>query len=80
MKNKIIAVDFDGTIVEHVYPDIGAPVEGALETMTALAARGHKLILWTMRSGDKLDAAVEYLKKNGIPLWGINKNPDQKTH
>ena len=49
--SQIIGIDFDGTIVEHKYPEIGNPVPGALETMKDLIQQGHKIILWTMRSG-----------------------------
>lgn len=74
----IIAIDFDGTIVTHEYPSIGRPVPGAIKTMKELIAQGHKLILWTMRSGETLDDAVRYCENNGIIFWGINENPEQK--
>jgi hydroxymethylpyrimidine pyrophosphatase-like HAD family hydrolase len=74
-----IGVDFDGTIVDHAYPDIGEPVPGAIETMKMFQEQGHQLILWTMRSGEELQAAVDYLEKNGINLFGINNNPTQKS-
>ena len=78
MTNKaIIAIDFDGTIVEHKYPAIGAPVRGAIETIKDLQARGHRIILWTMRSGKELDDAVDYLVSNGVLPWGVNQNPEQ---
>lgn len=73
----IIAIDFDGTIVTHEYPEIGRPVPGAIETMKEFIARGDKLILWTMRSGESLDDAVRYCENNGIIFWGINENPEQ---
>ena len=75
--SQIIGIDFDGTIVEHKYPEIGNPVPGALETMNDLIQQGHKIILWTMRSGDTLQAAVDYLTAAGIELYGVNRNPDQ---
>ena len=75
--SQIIGIVFDGTIVEHNYPEIGNPVPGALETMKVLIQQGHKIILWTMRSGETLHAAVEYLKAAGIELHGVNMNPDQ---
>ena len=50
----IIAVDFDGTCVEHDYPAVGLDVENAVETLRALNKAGHRLILFTMRSGAKL--------------------------
>ncbi len=73
----IIAIDFDGTIVTHMYPEIGEPVKGAVSVMQQLIKKGHKIILYTMRSGFELDEAVEYLKSAGIELFGINHNPNQ---
>ncbi|MDB2385637.1 hydrolase [Polaribacter sp.] len=70
----IIAVDFDGTIVEDAYPKIGKPMVLAFETMKRLQAQGHRLILWTYRSGKKLEEAVEYCKKNGVEFYAINKS------
>lgn len=42
----IIAVDFDGTIVEHEYPKIGKEKIFATETLRQLINDGHRLILW----------------------------------
>ncbi len=70
----IIAVDFDGTIVEHKYPEIGKPILFAFEALKELQKRGHKLILWTYRSGKTLDEAVEFCEKNGIEFYAINKS------
>ncbi len=72
-----IAVDFDGTCVEHDYPEVGLDVEGAVETLKELQSRGHRIILYTMRSGSKLDAAVRWFKERKIALWGVNENPEQ---
>lgn len=69
-----IAVDFDGTIVEHQYPEIGKPKMFAFETLKALQDRGDNLILWTYRAGNKLDEAVEYCRRNGIEFYAVNKN------
>jgi len=70
----IIAVDFDGTIVEHRYPEIGKEMMFAFETLKALQKKGHQLILWTIRSGKQLDEAVDYCKKNGVEFYAVNKN------
>jgi hypothetical protein len=75
--SMIIAVDFDGTCVEHDYPSVGMDVEGAQEVLRALVAKGHRLILFTMRSGTKLDDAVRWFKERKIKLWGVNCNPEQ---
>lgn len=77
--SMIIAVDFDGTCVEHDYPEVGMDVEGAVEVLKALNAKGHRLILFTMRSGSKLDAAVRWFKERKIELWAVNNNPEQKS-
>lgn len=75
----IIAVDFDGTIVEHRYPEIGKEKLFAFETLKALQKQGNLLILWTFRAGKELDEAVEYCKKNGIEFYAINKSyPEEK--
>lgn len=73
----IIAVDFDGTCVTHQYPDIGRAI-GAMPVLADLVKAGHKIILYTMRSGLELDYAVNWLKFQGIPLYGINENPGQE--
>ncbi|MFO7940640.1 MAG: hypothetical protein R6U66_12910 [Bacteroidales bacterium] len=69
-----IAVDFDGTIVEHEYPKIGKPKLFAFETLKALQKEGHILILWTFRSGKPLEEAVQFCAKNGIEFYAINKS------
>ncbi len=74
----IIAVDFDGTIVEHEYPAIGRRVPLAITKLKEFIAQGHKIILYTMRSGKELQYAVEYCKRNGINFWAVNENPTQK--
>ncbi len=79
-KNPLtIAVDFDGTIVEHKYPEIGKEMAFAFSTLKALEKQGHRLILWTYRAGKELDEAVEYCRKNGIEFFAVNKNfPEEK--
>jgi hydroxymethylpyrimidine pyrophosphatase-like HAD family hydrolase len=69
-----IAVDFDGTIVEHKYPEIGKTLLFAFETLKKLQEQQHQLILWTYRSGKELDDAVEFCRKNGIEFYAVNKN------
>ncbi|HPQ08356.1 MAG TPA: hydrolase [Bacteroidia bacterium] len=77
--SKIIAVDFDGTIVEHAYPKIGKEMLFAFATLKALQAKGHKLILWTIRTGHLLDEAVEFCRQNGVEFYAVNKNfPDEE--
>lgn len=70
----IIAVDFDGTIVEDAYPKIGKPQMFAFETLKMLQDKGHRLILWTYRFGDKLDEAVNFCKENGVIFYAVNNS------
>ena len=72
-----IAIDFDGTCVDHRYPDVGEDAPLAVQTMKELVADGHLLILWTMRSGGFLSDAHDWFKDRGIPLFGSQKNPTQ---
>jgi hypothetical protein len=74
LDKKTIAVDFDGTIVTNAYPDIGKPMLFAFDTLKKLQNEGHLLILWTYRSGSKLDEAVVFCKKNGITFYAVNKS------
>jgi hypothetical protein len=69
-----IAVDFDGTIVEHKYPAIGKEMLFAFETLRALQKQNHQLILWTLRSGKELDEAVEYCRQRGVEFYAVNRS------
>lgn len=77
IRDAVIAVDFDGTIVTHAYPDIGMDA-GAGPVLKELAANGDKIILYTMRSGALLEVAVEWFRKRNIPLYAVNENPSQR--
>ena len=74
----IIGVDFDGTCVTHEYPEIGRDI-GAEPVLKELVGAGHKLVLWTMRSGEYLQEAVNWFEERGIPLFGVNTNPEQAS-
>lgn len=94
MKNNkiVIAVDFDGTCVTHNYPELGKDI-GAVPILKRLVDKGHKLILYTMRSneneekllengykihkGDFLQQAIDWFVDNDIPLYAIQRNPTQ---
>lgn len=89
-----IVIDFDGTCVTHEFPKVGSEI-GAVPVLRELVDKGHRLILFTMRSdvtepyskspeivtqsGSYLTDAVEWFKKHEIPLYGIQKNPTQHT-
>jgi hypothetical protein len=71
----VIAVDFDGTIVEHEYPKIGKPIPFSFDVLKKLQQEEHHtLILWTMREGDLLQEAIDFCKKQGLEFYAHNKN------
>lgn len=75
----IIAVDFDGTIVEHKYPAIGKEIPFAIETLKKLKEERHTLILWTVREEKLLEEAVNFCKERGLEFYAINSNyPEEK--
>lgn len=78
----IIAVDFDGTIVEHKYPSIGKEIPFAIETLKKLQAERHKLILWSVREGRLLDEAVEFCRERGLEFYAVNRDypEEEKEH
>jgi len=78
-ETKTIAVDFDGTIVEDAYPQVGKPQLFAFDTLKKLQERGHRLILWTYRNGRALDEAVAFCKENGIVFYAVNKSFPEET-
>lgn len=75
----IIAVDFDGTIVEHRYPDIGPELPFAIETLKRLRDEHHKLILWTVREGRLLDEAVRFCRERGLTFYAVNANYPEES-
>lgn len=77
----IFAIDFDGTLVTHEYPRIGRDV-GGVPVVQRLLRAGHQVILLTMRSGETLKQALQWLDEKGVQpdsLYGVNENPDQHT-
>lgn len=74
----IIAVDFDGTLCENKWPDIGAPNEELFSYLKLQQQRyGVRLILWTCRSGERLQKAVSFCSEHGLEFDAINENlPD----
>ena len=78
-KSLLIAVDFDGTVVEDRYPAVGKPMPFAIETLKMLQADGHRIILWTYRHGKKLEEAVEFLRKQGVPPYAVNRSYPEES-
>lgn len=74
----MVCVDFDGTCVKHEYPKIGEDVPNAVNVLKKLNENQVKIILWTIRSGEFLQEAVNWFVERDIELWAVNKNPQQR--
>ena len=70
----IYAIDFDGTIVEDRFPEIGEPKKERIEAIKRLQAYGAKIILWTCRTGKDLEAAVKWCEEHGLVFDAVNEN------
>jgi len=96
LEHLIIALDFDGTVVTHEFPEIGIEIDNCVLTLKRLVDAGARIILSTMRSNhtempisndpdihcdirNYLDEAVNWFKEREIPLFGIQRNPEQDT-
>lgn len=74
-----IAVDFDGTIVTHEYPNIGSELPFATETLRMLIRDRHRLILWSVREGKLLQDAIDWCKERGVEFYAVNRDyPEER--
>ena len=73
-RNIIIAVDFDGTLCENKYPDIGEPNTALIQYLIYHQQCGDKIILWTCRKNKPLDNAVQWCKEQGLEFDEVNNN------
>jgi hypothetical protein len=71
-KSLIFGIDFDGTVVENTFPQIGSPYPGAVETLKELHEQGHRIIIWTCRTGQTLEEMRSWLHNNAIHYDAIN--------
>jgi hypothetical protein len=75
----IIGVDFDGTIVEDKYPEIGKELPFATDTLKMLSKAHHRLILWTVREGKYLEDAVNWCRERGVEFYAVNRDYPEET-
>jgi len=74
-----IGVDFDGTIVEDRYPEIGEEIPFAIDTLKMLIHDRHRIILWTVREGEKLEEAVNWCRERGVEFYAVNREYPEET-
>lgn len=78
LAGPIVAVDFDGTVVQHRYPELGDDIAYAVDGLNMLHECGCRIVLWTMRDKQELQDAIDWYAHHGVPLWGHNTNPEQQ--
>lgn len=77
MKSEVFAVDFDGTLCEDAWPDIGKPHYDMLGWIKKLRENGHKIILWTCRNGMPLIDAIVWCAEHGLFFDAVNDNLEE---
>ena len=75
-KKKTVAIDFDGTIVENIFPEIGAIKQTVVDKMREWYEQGHTIIIWTCRTDQYAEEARKFLDDNEIPYHYFNENPN----
>lgn len=74
MTGRVIAVDFDGTLCENKFPEIGEPKKYIIDIVKELKRQGNKIILWSCRSGQPLIKAVMWCAEQGLLFDAVNEN------
>lgn len=72
--NRIIAVDFDGTLHTGTWPEIGEVNMTVFNFCRNEQLNGSRLILWTNRTGKQLEDAVAWCKERGLEFDAVNEN------
>ena len=72
--DRIIAVDFDGTLCENKWPDIGEANYELIAYILGEQLKGSKIILWTCRAEERLEKALEWCEDKGLIFDAVNEN------
>ena len=73
----VIAIDFDGTLAETRWPKIVKPNEDIVDFIKLMYGLGASIILWTCRSENYLDDALEWCKTQELEFDYINEHTDE---
>jgi len=76
-QKKVYAIDFDGTLCVNEYPMIGGPIQEVIDYTKKIVEEGHKIILWTCRTDEKLQEAVDWCNQKGIYFDAVNENLEE---
>ena len=77
-EKRVIAVDFDGTLCENKYPEIGEPNLILIGMLKEIQKLGHKIVLWTCRSDEMLEKAVSFCREQGLEFDAVNANVPER--
>jgi len=70
-----IAVDFDGTLFEDAFPEIGGARPAIINWCIKQQSLGTKIILHTCREADRLEQAIAKSEEHGLYFDAVNENP-----
>lgn len=79
MYRRVWAVDFDGTLCENHWPDIGKPNIKLIERLKDERAKGVALVLWTCREDKPLAEAIKWCAEYGLFFDAVNDNVPERT-
>ena len=74
MSDRIIAVDFDGTLCENAWPGIGEARCGVIDYVLRQQMTGAKVILWTCRRNERLEEALRWCAARRLSFDAVNEN------
>ena len=75
--SKVIALDFDGTLFENKFPEIGEPRMHVIKKALEEQLNGSDLVLWTCREGKLLDDALVACAEYGLYFSAVNDSTDE---
>lgn len=90
-REKRVVIDFDGTIAEDAYPDIGDPMPGAKRAIEELAEAGFEIVVFTCRltlDDERSSAEIKeqramvenWLREHDIPFDELYDGRQGKPH
>ena len=75
----IIAVDFDGVLVQSAFPKIGEPDHEMVDLVRLLIQKPDvEVVLWTSRVDQPLEDAIAWCERAGLTFDAINDNAPSK--
>ncbi len=74
----IIALDFDGTLCDSDFPELGPSLDAEFWLQRAAEVDDRvEYVLWTLRTAERLAEAARWCGSQGIALASVNEHPLQ---